>query len=232
MRTAPVSGSTSTTAAWAPFEYVDCRTRQILRRRLEVVGGDRERLFANLGGGVGGRGAGEHADPAGERADAIRDARGVARNDGDLLERHREPVGDDLGQRGLVRLALARRAGEHEHPTDRVDANPDAFVRPEARVLDEERQAQADRTAFGPRPLALHREAVGAHGFGDAPQAFGIVPAVVAARAVVAGNQADVVRELVGLDQVARADRQPVEPEALGREIEYPLHHEYRLAAA
>ena len=36
----------------------------------------------------------------------------------------------------------------------------------------------------------------------------------------------------MGLDQVARADRDPIEPEALGREIEHALHHEHGLGPA
>ena len=85
-----------------------------------------------------------------------------------------------------MRLPLARGTGEHEHVAGRIDANPDAFVRTEPGVLDEEREAEPDRPARGPGALTLRREVGRAHGLGDATQAFGIVPAVVAARAVVA----------------------------------------------
>src|SRR5262245_18758049 len=80
-----------------------------------------------------------------------------------------------------------------------------------------------------PRPLALGGEAPGAHGLGGAPQTLRIVTAVVAPGAVVARDEAHVVRELVGLDEVALTDRDPVEPEALGGEVEHALHHEHRL---
>ncbi len=149
-----------------------------------------------------------------------------------MLERHRELVGDDLGQRGFVGLPLARCAGKHEHPADGIDAHPDALVRAEPRVLDEERESKADRPPGGARLLALRCEAVRAHGFGDSPQALRVVPAVVAAGTVVAGDQADVVRKFVGLDQVARAEQDPVEPEARGRQVQHPLHHEHRLGPA
>ena len=71
---------------------------EILRRYLEVVRGDRNRLLADLRGRVSRRGAREHAHTAGERADPVGNARGVARDDGDLLEWGRQPIGDDLGR--------------------------------------------------------------------------------------------------------------------------------------
>ena len=151
-----------------------------------MVAGDRERFLPHLVGGVGRRGAPQHGDPAREGPDAIGQTRRVARHHDHLVERHREPVRDDLGQRRLVGLPLARRAREHEHAPERIDADANALVRAEPGVLDEQREAHTDRAARGARTLALGLEAVGADRCGDAPQALGIVAAVVAPGTVVA----------------------------------------------
>src|SRR4030095_11702715 len=103
----------------------------------------------------------------------------------------RSPAGADLRQGRLVSLPLARRAGEHEYVSGRIDANANAFVRTETGVFDEKRVAQPDRSAREPRALAFRREAGRADGLGNAPQTLGIVPAVVETRAVVMRDQPD-----------------------------------------
>ena len=57
------------------------------------------------------RRAGIDRGARGERADAERGRRGVAGDDRDVVGRAAELIGGDLRERGLVRLALRRRAG-------------------------------------------------------------------------------------------------------------------------
>ena len=52
-------------------------------------------------------------------AHAERDLRGVAVHDLDLVDRHAELVDDQLGEGGLVPLAVAVRAGEHRDAAGR-----------------------------------------------------------------------------------------------------------------
>ena len=202
---------------------------QILGRGLEVVGGDGERLLPHLGGGVDGRGARQHGDPARERADAV-GIPAVSPGTTVTCSSGTESPSATIWAR-VVSWAwpwLDAPENTNTRPSG-IDADADALVRAEPGVLDEEGEADADGATLGARPLALGREAVPADRLGDAPQALGIVAAVVAAGTVVAGDQADVVRELVGLDQVARADGHPVEPEALGGQVQHALHHEHGL---
>ena len=41
----------------------------------------------------------------------------------DILDRHAEPLGDELREGGLVALAVAVRAGEHGDAAGRIDAH-------------------------------------------------------------------------------------------------------------
>ena len=77
-----------------------------------ALGGEPQRLGAQLARGERDGAAAHHGGAARERPDAVLDARGVAADDADVLRRDAELVGGDLGQRGLEPLALRRHAGE------------------------------------------------------------------------------------------------------------------------
>ena len=86
------------------------------RRCLEQVGGDVEDALAQRARRVRDRAAGHRRRPAPARAREAerRDAR-VAVAHADLLDRHAELVGRDLGQRRLVALAVGHLLGVHRH---------------------------------------------------------------------------------------------------------------------
>src|SRR5919204_451837 len=99
-------------------------------------------LAMAAGGGVSGGASGQHGHATRERPDAVGHAVRIAGYDRHLVERHRKAVGNDLSEGGLVSLSLARRPREHEDAAVGIDADTDPLVGPEARVFDEERQAQ------------------------------------------------------------------------------------------
>ena len=89
---------------------------EILLRCLEQVGGALGDAFAQRARRVRDRAAGHRRRPAPTGAGQAerRDAR-VAVADADLLERHAELVGRDLGQRRLVTLTVGHLLGVHRH---------------------------------------------------------------------------------------------------------------------
>jgi len=75
-----------------------------------------------LGGGV----AGGDQGPAGDRPHPVGDGGRVARHHVDVVERHPQGIGQDLGEHGLVTLALRRAAGVQTDPArwHHVDPGP------------------------------------------------------------------------------------------------------------
>ncbi|MEA3192053.1 MAG: aerobic carbon-monoxide dehydrogenase large subunit, partial [Betaproteobacteria bacterium] len=128
--------------------------------RLEHVAGDLLALGDDLVDGLVDR---RHADGARARAvgaHAELHLVGIAVHDGDGLDRHAEPVGDELGEGGLVALAVAVRAGQHLDGAGRIDPHlgrfPQADAGPErphglrgrdAAGLDVAREAEAPELA-------------------------------------------------------------------------------------
>src|SRR5262249_9076732 len=105
----------------------------VLGRRLEQVGGDPLALFFDLvevhldGGATDGR----RAAPVRPHAEGNRV--GVAVDDLDLLHGNAEVVGDQLGERGLVTLAVRVRSRVDRHHAGRVDTNLARLVKPGSR---------------------------------------------------------------------------------------------------
>ncbi len=157
---------------------------------------------------------------------------GVAGDDVDVLHRHAQLGRDDLGERGLVALALAGQAGRHVDAPVGLDLDVAALVRPDARALDVAGQADPDAAALrGGLGLAAG-EVVPADEVGDHPQRRGEVAAVVDRGPPVLEGQAQVVGHLLGLDDVAAADLGPVQAQLGGDAVDGPLHAERRLRAA
>ena len=119
----------------------------VLGRALEELGADEARLVRHLRGGALHRGAAHRGHAARDRAHAVADQAGVAAHDHHRLERHRQLVGRDLGQRGLVPLALGADAQVHEHGAVRIHADVRALEGADAGALDVGAEAEAD----GPR---------------------------------------------------------------------------------
>ena len=86
--------------------------------------------------------------------------RGVAVHDLDLIRRDPEPVGDDLGEAGLVALAVRRRAGVGGHRAGRVDAHDRrlevaALHAPDGRAEHARRRQAADLHVGGEAEAAV-----------------------------------------------------------------------------
>ena len=144
-------------------------------------------------------------------AHAEEDAPGVAVDDVHVLDRHAEPVGDDLRERGLVSLAVGVRAGEHRHRSRGMHADLAGLEQPGARAerardvggrdaagLDVGRVAQPAQLAAPLGVLAARLEA------GDVRD----LQRLGERRLVVAGVVEQRDRRLVGelLDEIAPAD--------------------------
>src|SRR5205814_1670368 len=82
------------------------RKRDVLDRRFENMARDLQPLLDDLVRGVEHDDAAEPERPAGMRAAADRDALGVAGHEPDAVDRHAEPLGDQLCEARLVPLAL------------------------------------------------------------------------------------------------------------------------------
>ena len=80
--------------------------RHVRRRRLEEPGRDASALVGHLGGHAGERPAAERDAAAPEGPEALGPAARVAVDDHHVLRGHAEMVGHDLGERGLVSLAV------------------------------------------------------------------------------------------------------------------------------
>ena len=150
-----------------------------------------------------------------------------------VAHRHAERVGDDLREGGEVSLPLRADAGGDAHLAARLDLHARALVGADAGALDVTDDADADVAALGAMArLLLGEERVVADHLGRLLEHRQVVAAVVGERGEVLEDDAVVVRELVGRQEVAAADLDPVEAELARREVEQPLHHEHAVLAA
>jgi hypothetical protein len=161
------------------------------------------------------RAARELQRPRAERADPVRDDRGVGVHDAHILERHAQHRGRDLGPRGLVTLAVRHAAGDDRRGAVRLDAHRSVLA-----------AAPADLYVATDADSELANIATGT------PHRLLLAPTVVVALAqravegerVVAGvvhrSGGRRVRERVGRDEVAVTDRDRIEVERAGHEVE------------
>ena len=188
--------------------------------------GQAQRLVAHLERGDGHGIAARHQRAAREGAGAPVEAAGVAGDDRDVGGIAAERIRGDLGERRLVALPVRGEAGGDEDLAARLDADARAFIRPDARALDVAGDAEAEMAAVGARGgLARAEVAVADHGQRHV-EAGRVVAAVVAGRPAVLEGEAHVPRELVGLDQVAAADLDRLDPQLARDEPDDALHHE------
>ena len=99
----------------------------VLGRGFEEACRQPARLVAHVARRECQRRSAERGAPAPERPDTLRGAVRVAVANGHRLGRHTERVGDDLGERRLVPLAVGARSRDGEHGAGRLDANLPAF---------------------------------------------------------------------------------------------------------
>ena len=206
-------------------------------RRLEHARGDDLRLVAHLAGHERGGGPRHRRRPAAVRTEPERRVVGVAVHHLDVLGRDAELVGDDLGERRLVSLALRHhRQSDHRlagrvHPQLAAVGHAeteDVHVLPRSGAdgLGEERDADAHQLAA----LALLRLfpaqlVVAGHRHRLAHRRF-----VVARVVDPAGLRR--VRELVGLDEVLQPQFRRVHVEFVGEHVDHPLDQVDRLGDA
>ena len=203
----------------------------VLRRALQELGGNLLRPRADLARGAGDRRAGVRRDAAPARAHADGEELRVARHDVDVVQAHAELRRADLGEGGLVALALRGHPDGHEDLAARVDAHLRALVGPDAGALDVAGDAEPDPPGRpvlrGPAGAELRV----AEELERALEAGGEVPGVVGDRDPVLVGDARPVGHLARLHQVAPADLDGVEPEPPRPDVEEPLHDEHGLGA-
>ena len=170
--------------------------------RLERLGRDPQRLLPGARRGQVDGGAAHHRGARRERADGVRHPAGVAGDDLDVLERHAEHVGGDLGEHRRVALALRGQPGRDLDLARGLDVHVGALVGADAGALDVAGEADPDLPSLARHLLAERRELVPADQVLELLQRRRVVAGVVLELAAVLEDQALVVGELVGLDEV------------------------------
>ena len=199
------------------------------------MGGDPDRLLPERLRGEDGRAPADDGAPARVGPGAGRRRRRVAVDDPHVLQPRTELLGDDLGERRLVSLAVAREAEGRRHRAPRVHAHRGALGagvdrragrrgdrRADARQLDVPRDADADEPLLRAREhLLLARARVVRH-------LAGALERLDEASAVPDDTRRRAVRELLGADQVLQAQLDGVHPEPPRRAVQQRLQHEGR----
>ena len=199
--------------------------------RLQQPGGDRADFLAE-------RARREHRGAAADRhaaarpgASAVRHDGGVSREHGDLVERHVEIVGDDLGERGVGALPLVGDTDQRGDGAARLEAHRGSLLARDRRAahavelrawageLDEAGKADAEIAALRARRRLLASQAVVRPGLQQPRQRRLIAAAVV-----------DVprrrgVRELLGTHEIAAAHLAGVELEVARDQVDHALRH-------
>src|SRR2546425_1029536 len=99
----------------------------VVDRGLQHAGRESPRLLAHVARGKRQRGSAEGGAAAPERADPLGRAVRVAVTDRNRFWRHAELIGDDLGERRLMPLAVSARAGDGEHGAGLLHADEPAL---------------------------------------------------------------------------------------------------------
>ncbi len=210
---------------------------QVLAWCLEQIGGDVEHLVAQRASRVGDRASGHRGRPAAARArEAERRDRRVAVAHPHLLDRHAERVGRDLGERGLVTLAVGHLLRVHGHgpvgfehrarrlaleqPTGSAGHDRLLEVGRSRRGFDERREPEADATPVGARRLLARRPR---REIGDLERA--LERGARRHADVERGAGQHLPRQLVGPDDVAQPDLVSTDAQRARRDVEHALAH-------
>ncbi len=215
--------------AGLPFEVVLVGLEQVRRElaglRLDLARRDR-------GGRAGDRGAAR-----GVRAEAVGRGVRVAVLDLDVRDREAELLGDDLGERGLVALALRLDADPGQHLAGRMDPDlarvehldaedVEVVRRPGPDDLGEAADADAHELAAGALLELLLPEAVVVDHVEGLLERGRVVARVV----LPAGRR--LVRELLRLDEVLHAELRRVLADLVGEDVDDALDRVDRLGHA
>ena len=201
---------------------------EVGREHLEQVRRDLAAPVAQLPSHQHGRGSGHRGRAAAVGAQPVRRAVGVAVDHLDVLGVDADLLGDDLGERRLVTLALGLYRDPYHGRAGRVDGQLAPVGHGEAGEvhvlawsgadrLGEERDADAHQLAALPRCRLLGPELVvprDAEGLGHGGR--------VVAGVVDPAGAADV-GELVGLDEVAQPQLDGVDVQLVGEDVDHPL---------
>src|SRR5674476_887150 len=144
-----------------PHDAVD--DLQVTGIHLERFAGDTEGLLPDVSGRERDRVAAHHGSARGECAYGITESAGVTGRDEDVLDRHPELVGDDLGEHRLMPLALAGEAGRDVDATAGLDLDVSALIGTDAGSLDVATDPEPDPATLGRAPGAIGSEVVPAH---------------------------------------------------------------------
>ena len=198
----------------------------ILDCRLQHVGRDRLRLLDHQLGGAA------HDDPRHAhrarrmRPAAFRDDVGVAGHQANAVEGHPEPVGDALGEGGLVPLPARQRADHDFDQVRRPHFDPGALDGKARGDLDRVGEPDAAQPAARPRLGAPRRKPVPV---GEAKRP---VHRLLVVAAVIGEPERRPVGHGGGRNQVAPAQRHRVETVLARGEVDQPLHRQHRLGPA
>ena len=172
----------------------------VVRRALERLGSDPSRTISDVAAGSRDGGAGDGGDPAGDGAHPEADHAGVASHHDDALGRHAKLGRTNLGERGLVRLALGGDSDEELDGPVGVDPDVGALERTDPRAFDVRREAEPDRPAAPSPLLLLLAPSVVIQTLEDAVEGRRIIRRVVDDRHTIAIRQARPVRHRVRPD--------------------------------
>ena len=213
------------------------RPLEVVLGRLEQVGGQLASLVADLPRGHRRRGTRDRGRARAVGPEPIRSGVGVAVFDRDVIGRDAELLGDDLGIRRLVPLALGLTADAEERLAGRMDAQLGTVVhlepddvevvgRPGAHDLGEAADANAHELAAGPLLGLLSPELRVA----DEVHRLAQRRAVVAGVVLPAGRRG--VRELLGGDEVPEPEFGRILAALVGGDVDEPLDCVDRLGHA
>ncbi len=178
---------------------------KILGRNLEGARGNLGRLPAHLFGRLEHRVATDHCRTACKRPDAVTHATGVARGDLHLVHRDTKLVRNDLGEHGLVTLALRRESQGDRDRAVREDLHGCALVGADSRALDVVADADAHQPALLDGLALLGSGLVVTECLEEHVEPSFVLARVVDGRSPVLEGHADVVGKFVGADEVAPA---------------------------
>ena len=197
---------------------------QVARVHLHRLAGDAQGLLANVTGCQRDRVATHHGRTRGESAHGIGEPARVTCRDEDVVDRHTELIGDDLGEHGLVSLPLAGQAGGDVDPAAGLDLDMAPLVGTDARSLyvatDPEPHPATLRLGLG----AVGREVIPAHQSLELGQTGREVAGVVDEGPPVLEEQAVVVGHVLDLDEVGAAHIGAIQPEVVRDGVHGAFH--------
>ena len=206
----------------------------VLFRRFQQVGGDLPRLVPDPAGGHRRGGTGRGRAAAGVGTQPVGRGIGIAFLHQDVIHGDAQLVGDDLGEGGLVALALVANAGAHQHLAGGMDPDLAGVEHLDAGDVEGVAGTGADDLGEGghadPHELAapallflLAAQVPVADEVHRLLEGGRVVPAVVGP------PQRRPVRELLRRDEVLHAQLHRIHPQLVGQHVHGPLDQVRRL---